>query len=59
MKLITVIGIRTMKYSFSVALFVLKDTWILPNLYIIRISKININNMKVSCHADKKLAYFE
>ena len=55
-KLITVIGINTIKYNFSVVARVLNETLILQQAYINQISQANNNNTKVSWPADKKLA---
>ena len=55
-KLITVRGINTIKYNFSVVARVLNETLILQQAYINQINQANNNNTKVSCPADKKLA---
>ena len=57
-KLNTVIGIKIIKYNFSVVARVLKVTWILQHAYINHINQANNNNTKVNCPADRKWAYF-
>lgn len=55
-KLRTVIGIKMIKYNFSVDVRVPKDTCIVEHEYISQINPANNNKIKVSCPADKKFA---
>ena len=53
-KLNTVIGIKIIKYNFSVVARVLKVTWILQQAYISQIKPANNNSTKVSCPTERK-----
>lgn len=57
-KLKTVIGIKIIKYNFSVVTLVQKDTWILQQAYIIRINPTKSSKTKVNWPAERKFAYF-